>query len=284
MVLKPLGILLSLTSIAFNAYADECPKIDDIDAVEKIEDIKFTKEHSSTLLSSLSILSRDHYQKIDLDDDLSKSWLTEYIEFLDPTRSYLLASDIAEFETAYQTSLDDLAKRGDLAPAKVIYERYRTRAISRLESNIALLKSDDFSINYATDNSLPIDRDDYQWVANAALADDLWSKQVTLSMLNLKLSGKPELESREQLTRRYTTQLSNLRAQKTRRVFDLYLNALGHIYDPHTDYFSPRDSEAFEITMSLSLEGIGAVFVSLRLVKVKTVNLLMSSAGRWTMS
>ena len=256
---KALGVLLSLSSIAFNAYADDCPKVDDIAEVGKLEKIEFTKEHSSTLLSTLSILSRDHYQKMGIDDALSQSWLERYIEFLDPTRSYFLASDITEFEANYKTSLDDLAKRGDLTAAKALYERYRDRAQSRLESNLAILKNDEFAIDYETDKTLPIDRDDYVWASSLAASDELWQKQVTLSMLNLKLSGKEESESREQLVRRYTTQLSNLRAQKSRQVFDIYLNALGHIYDPHTDYFSPRDSEAFEITMSLSLEGIGAV-------------------------
>ncbi len=37
------------------------------------------------------------------------------------------------------------------------------------------------------------------------------------------------------------------------------MNSLAETYDPHTEYFSPRSSENFNINMSLSLEGIGAV-------------------------
>ena len=39
-------------------------------------------------------------------------------------------------------------------------------------------------------------------------------------------------------------------------------NALTMLYDPHTNYWSPRTSENFNINMRLSLEGIGAVLQS----------------------
>ena len=251
--------ILAAISFAQSSYADSCPSNEEEVVVGQIEQIEFAKEHSDTLLSTLSILSRDHYEDLAIDDNLSIAWLEGYLEFLDPTKSYLLAADIAEFENLYATQLDDLARKGDLSPAKFIYERYRERVLARLESNISMLKDEEFAFIYDSDASLPIDREEYDWGKNLEAADTLWLQQLTLALLNLKLSSKPEDESREQLIRRYTTQLSNVRAQETRQVVDLYLNALGHIYDPHTDYFSPRDSETFEITMSLSLEGIGAV-------------------------
>jgi carboxyl-terminal processing protease len=46
---------------------------------------------------------------------------------------------------------------------------------------------------------------------------------------------------------------------KSEDVFQVYLNALTSAYDPHTSYFSPITSDNFQINMSLSLEGIGAV-------------------------
>ena len=257
--LVPVLATLFLTAFAQTAAAESCPTTEESVVLGDIEKIEFGKNHSDTLLSTLSILSRDHYEDLAIDDELSKAWLDGFLDFLDPGRSYLLASDIAEFEELYATQLDDLSRKGDLTPAKVIYERFRQRALSRLESNIALLEDEEFNFDYASDQSLPIDREAYDWPASEADADALWKQQLTLSLLNLKLTSKAEDESREQLVRRYSTQFSNVRTQKTRQVADLYLNALGHIYDPHTDYFSPRDSETFEITMSLSLEGIGAV-------------------------
>lgn len=241
------------------AYAEECPVLEEAILVDEVEPVVFNENHSSTLITALSILSKDHYEDLTLNDALSKEWLDGFIEFLDPARSYLLASDIAEFETKYAAQLDDYANKGDLSPAKVMYDRFRNRALSRFESNIALLENTEKTFDYETDQTLPIEREDYQWQNSLEATDTLWNQQLTLALLNLKLSGKNEDDSREQLVSRYKTQLSNLKSQNARDVAALYLNSLGHIYDPHTDYFSPRESESFEITMSLSLEGIGAV-------------------------
>ena len=41
-------------------------------------------------------------------------------------------------------------------------------------------------------------------------------------------------------------------------VLQVYLNALAHAYDPHSDYFSAPHAQDFSINMSLSLFGIGA--------------------------
>ena len=253
------GLFALGTIFSSVGHADSCPKIDEAIVADKIEVIEFNKGHSDTLLSTLQILSRQHYEELALNDDMSEIWLDNFIEFLDPAKSYLFAGDIEEFEKKYSKNLDDLAKSGDLSPAKVIYERYRQRAIDRLNANLALINDEEYVFDYSSNDTLPIDRDEYKWQDSTEAADKLWEKQLTLSMLNLKLTSKPEDESREQIARRFTTQLSNLKSQKTREVVDFYLNALGHIYDPHTDYFSPQDSETFEITMSLSLEGIGAV-------------------------
>lgn len=253
--LLAIGLLANMGA----AYADDCPMPEEVVLVDQVEPVIFNENHSSTLVSALSILSKDHYEDLSLNDSLAKEWLDGFIEFLDPARSYLLASDIAEFETRYATQLDDLAKKGDLSPAKVMYDRFRERALSRFESNIALLEDTEKTFDYDTDQTLPVEREDYNWQPSVAATDTLWDQQLTLSLLNLKLSGKNEEDSREQLVSRYKTQLSNLKSQNARDVAALYLNSLGHIYDPHTDYFSPRESESFEITMSLSLEGIGAV-------------------------
>ena len=45
-------------------------------------------------------------------------------------------------------------------------------------------------------------------------------------------------------------------------MFQTYINAFAQSYDPHTQYLSPDNAENFDINMSLSLEGIGAVLQS----------------------
>lgn len=241
------------------AITNECPA--GLPPVEEgtLEDIEFNREHSRTLQSTVVMLRKQHYEDIAIDDEFSALWLDEYIDFLDPTKSYLTQADIDHFKETYGDQLDDYAARGDLTAAEAIYEVYRDRAVTQLEMLIDMLESPEWEFDYSSSDVLPTDRDDYQWSASTEAAKENAIQRLTLLMLNLKLADRTEEESREQLSRRYLSQLANLKQQTTQQVLDMYLNALGHVYDPHTDYFSPRDSENFEINMSLSLEGIGAV-------------------------
>lgn len=241
------------------AITSECPV--GLPPIEEgtLEEIEFDREHSRTLQSTVVMLRKQHYEDIAIDDEFSKLWLDEYLDFLDPSKSYLTQTDIEQFNSTYADQLDDYAARGDLEAAEAIYELYRERAVSQLEILLDTLENPEWAFDYSSNDVLPTDRDDYEWPATVEDARANAMRRLTLLMLNLKLADRTEEESREQLTRRYMSQLASIKQQKTQQVLDMYLNALGHVYDPHTDYFSPRDSENFEINMSLSLEGIGAV-------------------------
>ena len=202
-------------------------------------------------------LATQHYRVKNIDDELSKKYLSNYIERLDPLKRYFLATDIDEFNQ-WQTKLDDLAKRGDVSVGFFIFNRLRQRANSRLEANIALLDNPDFSFDFATDQSFTIDADDREWFPSPQAAQEFWLKTLQDSMIRLILSGKDVQEARDLLIKRYKTQLKLYMQRDSDDVFELYTNALASLYDPHTAYFSPRTTENFQINMSLSLEGIGA--------------------------
>ena len=202
-------------------------------------------------------LATQHYRVKNIDDELSKKYLSNYIERLDPLKRYFLATDIEEFNE-WQTKLDDLAKRGDVSVGFFIFNRLRERANTRLEANIALLDNPDFSFDFATDQSLTINVDDRDWFPSPQAAQEFWLKTLQDSMIRLILSGKEVQEARDLLIKRYKTQLKLYMQRDSEDVFELYTNALASLYDPHTAYFSPRTTENFQINMSLSLEGIGA--------------------------
>ncbi|MDG1474522.1 MAG: carboxy terminal-processing peptidase, partial [Porticoccaceae bacterium] len=93
---------------------------------------------------------------------------------------------------------------------------------------------------------------------NAEHASLFWEKRLLDAMVRLLLNDKDEKEARELLIKRYKYQIKQFNQRESHDVFQLYVNALSSIYDPHTSYFSPRNNENFQINMSLSLEGIGA--------------------------
>lgn len=252
--------LLFISPMALLA-AKDCPAPPET-SVSEIQPIEFDRDQSITQRAMLEVLSKQHFADIAVDDELSEKWFQKYLESLDPSHAYLLQSDIREFRQKYETELDDLAKDGDLTAAKEIYDRFRGRALEQIEALLVKLEDPDYQFDYSTDATLPIDRDDLDWPENEAAAEILWEQTLTLGMLNLELSDQDEDKAREALIRRYHTQQNNLNQQNARNVAAYYFNALARLYDPHTDYFSPRAAEDFNINMSLSLQGIGAQLVT----------------------
>lgn len=215
-------------------------------------------EHPETALAVLEQLARHHYVRRAIDDTLSSDTLDHYLDALDPQRAYFLEGDIAQFER-YRYTLDDALRRGDLTPAFEIFNRYQAAAETQLESLLGLLESGIETLDFSKEEYLAMDRSEEPFLASAEAREDLWRRRLKASVLSLKLADKADDEIGPLLEKRYRNRLNRLKQTTAEDAFQLYMNALAASYDPHTQYFSPRTSENFNIQMSLSLEGIGAV-------------------------
>lgn len=214
--------------------------------------------HSRTSLTVVEQLRHAHYLPKELNDTSSSATFDKYIDSLDGAKSYLLASDIAEFEK-HRYSLDDALKRGKLKPAFDIFNRYQNRVVDRLEWVIAYLSKGITDIDFDIDERLEVDRENAPWANSPSEIDDLWRRRIKASVLSMKLNGKEIDEIQTLLSKRYKNRLKQAKQIREEDAFQLYMNAYASTYDPHTSYLSPRSSETFNINMSLSLEGIGAV-------------------------
>ncbi|WP_281686427.1 carboxy terminal-processing peptidase [Pseudomonas citronellolis] len=212
-------------------------------------------------LNIVELLKRHHYSKPPLNDDRSAKIYDAYIKALDPSRMYFTAGDIAQF-APWRTQFDDFLKSGELDPGFTIYKRHLDRLKERLDFALAMLGKGVDKIDFKVDESLTIDRENAPWAKNGAELDDLWRKKVKDEVLRLKIAGKDDKAIQEQLTKRYKNQLMRLEQTRSEDIFQAYINAFAQTYDPHTQYLSPDSAENFDINMSLSLEGIGAVLQS----------------------
>lgn len=206
-----------------------------------------------------SLLEEAHYSKLKIDDNLSPRVMDKFIEGLDGQRSYFLASDIAEFET-HRLRFDDMIRTGDIEPSYLIFARYQQRNRERVQHALALLdREPDFTLN----EGFEFDRESAPWAKDSAELDELWRKRVKNDAISLLLTNKTWTEARDVLRTRYERVLKRADQVKPEEVFELFLNAYARTFDPHSSYFSPRNSEEYKIQMSLNYEGIGA---SLQLV------------------
>ena len=252
--------LLSVT-LAFSFALSALPLAAKTTSDDSWEYLQPDREQVIASLNVVELLKRHHYNKPPLNDERSEKIYQGYLKMLDPSRSYFTASDIAEFDQ-WRTRFDDLLKNGDLQPGFVIYKRHLERLQSRLQFTLNMLENGVDTLDFNTDETLLIDRENAPWVKDLAELDDLWRKRVKDEVLRLKIAGKEPKAIQELLTKRYNNQLARLKQTRGEDVFQAYINAFAMSYDPHTTYLSPDNAENFDINMSLSLEGIGAVLQS----------------------
>ena len=200
------------------------------------------------------IVAREHYRRAPLDDRLSSLILDRYLDAIDGSRSYFFASDIAEFEK-YRYELDDAIKAGDVEPAFAIFRKFQQRSRERIGYAGSLLAT---KPNFDVDESFSFDREKEPWPASVAEMNELWRKRVKNDALSLMLAGKAWPEVVDTLRKRYDRVSKRLDQSKPEDVFEAFMNAYVLSLDPHSNYFSPRNSEEYNIQMSLSYEGIGA--------------------------
>ena len=204
----------------------------------------------------LERLTNGHYTRIKLNDQASGRIFNEYLRTLDRTRSYFLAADVAEFEPLRER-FDDLLKVGELKPAFNIFNRYRRRVAERFRFVIRVLDEEFDTLDFGKEESLA--RQNATWAASLTELRGRWHRQVKGDVLNGLLAGTERGELRTALRRRYDNQLKRLAQSNQTDVFRVYMNSFLRAIDPHTAYSPPHQSENFNIHMSLSLEGIGAV-------------------------
>jgi len=218
-----------------------------------------TERHAKVARLVSSMFERSHYRQAPVNDPVSSLVLDRYLESIDGSRSYFLASDIQEFEK-YRYELDDAITTGKLEPAFAIFNRFQSRNRERMAYAIKLLETEpDFKL----DESFEFDREHAPWATSREELDELWRKRVKNDALSLMLTDKPWAETREVLKKRYERVAKRSEQITADDVFENFMNAFAHVFDPHSSYFSPRNSEEYRIAMSLSYEGIGASLQSI---------------------
>lgn len=253
--------LLPSTALALMIGLGSLPLAGTASAANSWDKLQPDRDEVVASLNVVELLKRHHYSKPPLNDARSVIIYDSYIKLLDPSRSYFLASDIAEFDK-WKTQFDDFLKSGNLGPGFTIYKRYLDRVKSRLDFTLAELNKGVDKIDFTTHETLLIDRKDAPWLQNETELNDLWRKRVKDEVLRLKIAGKEPKAIQELLTKRYKNQLARLDQTRAEDIFQAYINTFAQSYDPHTNYLSPDNAENFDINMSLSLEGIGAVLQS----------------------
>ncbi|MEW8507858.1 MAG: carboxy terminal-processing peptidase [Candidatus Thiodiazotropha sp.] len=220
-----------------------------------IGELQPTAEQQQTANVIVKVIEKYHYKEVELDDTMSKMTLERYFDALDPNRSFFRARDIVRF-SLYEDKLDDYLKIGRIEPAFEIFRLYRTRVAEAVAHAHKLV---DGEFDFSLDESYRYERDEQPWPQTRTELQEVWRKRVKNDFLNLRLTDKEDKEIRKTLHERYKRLLSRVEQFDSNDIFQTFINAYTLSLEPHTSYMSPSTSENFDISMRLSLEGIGAV-------------------------
>jgi carboxyl-terminal processing protease len=238
------------------------------------------------------MLQQLHYLHQPFDETISSKFLDRYLESLDPQHVHFTQADLQEFDH-YRTNLNHLTLNrhnvADTHPADEIFERFVQRLQQRVAYVDELLKTEKFTFD--TDERVTLNRHELPYPKDLDEAKTLWRDRLRFEYLQEKLakidahkkaqstkktettqpanSSSPETAPKSDaeeivatLSHRYHRNLRTFTDYNNDDVLQIYLTALAHVYDPHSDYFGHAQLESFSIGMNLSLFGIGAELIS----------------------
>ena len=214
------------------------------------ESLKVKNEYRQVVSEVIEILERNHFKKnIDVND---QKVIDNFLINLDKEKIILTSKEIDSYSAKFKNifNLDEIFK---------IYENYSKRSLELIDYQIDVVNSINDSNDLNTTEFIEKSREDKKRYNSLGAIKNYHALLIKNELINILLSNEDFENSRSKLLKRLKNRIKSLKRIKSDDIFSLYTNSITSLYDPHTNYLSPKSQEDFEINMSLSLEGIGAI-------------------------
>ena len=220
------------------------------------EEYVFNDDHVKLTNEIIEILEKHHFTKKKY-LSIKTEALDSFLDRLDPSRSVFLEKEVNSF-AANDLNAEINDQHASLEQAFKIFELYRSRYVERYQLQKSLL-SEIETLDLRQNRKILKDRTESDRKETIEDLKRLWEDLLINDVIQLNLSGNDLNETKNKLTKRIDNQFNFFERTKSEDVIDLYINSIALTYGPHTTYMSPKRTEDFDIDMSLSLEGIGAL-------------------------
>jgi carboxyl-terminal processing protease len=221
----------------------------------------------------VQLLNKQHFKEVQLNDEFSHRVFDIYIDRLDGMKRFLTIGELDLLDD-YRDSLDDHIIRSDLRFFELSY-RLIDDAIGKTRKWYPEILGQPF--DFTRPDSIETDGEKRSWARDDAELKSFWQdylKYETLVRLADKLAEQEDAAEEPEGGKKSVAELEAEARKDVQEVFDdwyermdkvrrsdryeMYLNSITNVYDPHSDYFNPKEKEDFDISMSGRLEGIGA--------------------------
>jgi carboxyl-terminal processing protease len=219
-------------------------------------------------------LAQVHYSPMIVNDDFSQKVFKIYMERLDYSKKFLIEPDIAELKK-FEKSIDDDITTGHF--------NFFNRSVEIIDKRIDEAKAYytdilDKPFDFTKEDSLQLDPEKLSFSKNQDELKDAWRKLLKYQTLvqvaelkerqekakeksdtvKIKTIQELEVEARKKVLKSNNDYFKRLKEFNRNDRISAYFNAITALYDPHTEYFAPKDKADFDMKMSGQLEGIGA--------------------------
>jgi len=220
-------------------------------------------------------LNQNHYSPLKVDDAFSEKVFELYIKRLDYNKKFLLQSDYDDLARS-RRDIDDqlLNQRHDFYTKSIA--TYNKRLQEKENWNKELLaKPLDFKVN----EEYEVDYEKTTYAKSEADLKNEWRKMIKYQVLlrlddmldrqekaiekkdtafKVRSFDSIEVDARRKTLKANEDWFKRLNKVSPRDRFSNFANAITGAYDPHTEYYAPKEKKKFDQAMSGQFEGIGA--------------------------
>ena len=201
-------------------------------------------------------ISNEHFFEDDVPDDLNLKLGIALIETLDSQKIYFTKNEVSKFMRDFRSR----SPRINIISSYKVINLYFNRLIAATEYQIKFIENKRF--DFDLDETIIINEDLRESQNTIFQLKRIWSKLAKNDVLTSILTDKSESEAVELISKRYKNRIRRISQRNEEDVFSIAMNTVAGLFDPHSSYFSPKSAEDFEMTMSLKLEGIGALLTT----------------------
>jgi len=243
-LLKNLQIITIILSLCFGCSAE--PEINIKASIAKYN-----------LANEIYIkISKEHFFQDQVLIEINSELGQALIKQLDSQKIYFTRNEILYFINRFGSASEGV----EISSSYELVNLYFNRLIQATNYQLQAIQKKDFDFSKLEEILIEDDLQEFR-DTNMELRK-IWVKLAKNDVLTSMLTDKTEDEAIELIAKRYKNRLRRISQRNEEDIFSIVMNNLTGLFDPHSSYMSPKSAEDFEMTMSLNLEGIGALLTT----------------------